>query len=163
MLTLRNFYTHRVEFTKVASTTSGMSPSRYIRLMLLVFVDMFCNTPIGVFAIIVASRAAVLPVSALSQSVGFSSKVESDSSFITASEWKADSLYRAIVEINRWVPVFCSFVFFGFFGFAEEAKKNYRIVYEKSKRVFCGGDRKRPEVTPTPKPRWVDLLFLGEY
>ncbi|KAE9411637.1 STE3-like pheromone receptor [Gymnopus androsaceus JB14] len=137
VLTLRNFYIHRVEFTKVASTTSGMSPSRYIRLMLLVFVDMFCNTPIGVFAIIVSARAAVLPFSTLSQAVDFT-KVE----FITASEWKADPLYHAIVEINRWVPVFCSFVFFGFFGFAEEAKKNYRIVYEKSKKLLGGGDRK---------------------
>lgn len=114
--------------------------------MLLVFVDMLCNTPIGVFAIIVATRAAVLPFSTLSQSVDFN-KVQ----FVTASEWKADSLVRAVVEINRWVPVFCSFVFFGFFGFAEEAKKNYRLAYEKGKKVFGGG--KRAEAVSTPKPR----------
>ncbi|KAJ3875594.1 pheromone receptor [Lentinula edodes] len=146
-LTLRNFYNHRVEFAKVASTNSGMSPSRYIRLMLLVFVDMFCNTPIGVFAIIVSARAAVLPFSALSETVDFTSV-----QLVPASEWKADRLGRAAVEINHWVPVFCSFVFFIFFGFAEEAKKNYRKAYESLKKLFsCGGSR--VEANSTIKPR----------
>ncbi|KAJ3776341.1 pheromone receptor [Lentinula raphanica] len=147
VLTLRNFYNHRVEFAKVASTNSGMSPSRYIRLMLLVFVDMFCNTPIGVFAIIVASRAVVLPFSALSESVDFA-KID----LVPASVWKADRLSRAAVEINHWVPVFCSFVFFVFFGFAEEAKKNYQKAYESLKRLFgCRGSRAKANDNPKTK------------
>ncbi|KAJ3785137.1 pheromone A receptor-domain-containing protein [Lentinula aff. detonsa] len=146
VLTLRNFYNHRVEFAKIASTNSGMSPSRYIRLMLLVFVDMFCNTPIGVFAIIVAARAVVLPFSALSESLDFTSV-----QLVSASVWKANRLDRAAVEINRWVPVFCSFVFFVFFGFAEEAKKNYRKAYESSKKFLgCRGSRMKADGFPKP-------------
>ncbi|KAJ4483532.1 pheromone receptor [Lentinula aciculospora] len=146
VFTLRNFYNHRVEFAKVASNNSSMSPSRYIRLMLLVFVDMFCNTPIGLFAIIVATRAAVLPFSALSETVDFTNV-----QLVPASVWKAERLSHAAVEINHWVPVFCSFVFFVFFGFAEEAKKNYRKAYDCLRKLFgCGGSRGGSNVS---KPR----------
>ena len=32
------------------------------------------------------------------------------------------------LEITRWAAVLCAFVFFGFFGFSDEAKKNYRLL-----------------------------------
>ncbi|KIK67548.1 hypothetical protein GYMLUDRAFT_155738 [Collybiopsis luxurians FD-317 M1] len=149
VLTLRNLYSRRVEFAKVAGNGSGMSPSRYIRLMLLVFVDMICNTPIGVFSIIAASRSAVLPFTTFSETVDFS-KIE----FVPASEWKADTVTRAVVEINRWVPpVFCAFVFFAFFGFAEEAKKNYKKGFESVKRIFSRGQSRDRMQATTPKPK----------
>jgi hypothetical protein len=37
--------------------------------------------------------------------------------------------YQALsLELYRWTPVFCAFSFFAFFGFAEEARKNYRLL-----------------------------------
>ena len=32
------------------------------------------------------------------------------------------------LEINRWSAVLCAFVFFAFFGFADEARKNYCLL-----------------------------------
>ncbi|KAF9061816.1 STE3-like pheromone receptor [Rhodocollybia butyracea] len=157
VLTLQNFYYRRIEFAKVTSNGSGMSPERYIRLMLLVCVDMICNTPIGVFSILVAARAALLPFSTLSQTVNFT-HVE----LVPSSVWKADRLSRAVTEINHWVPVFCSFVFFVFFGFAEEAKKNYRRWYESIKNIFTFG-RSRTEADLPPKPKYVSNIHLAEY
>jgi len=39
-----------------------------------------------------------------------------------------DLVYVVGLEITRWAAVLCAFVFFGFFGFSDEAKKNYRLL-----------------------------------
>lgn len=33
------------------------------------------------------------------------------------------------LELSRWLLVVCALVFFSFFGFAEEARKNYRAAW----------------------------------
>ncbi|KAF7344799.1 Pheromone B alpha 3 receptor [Mycena venus] len=33
------------------------------------------------------------------------------------------------VELSRWAQVFYAFIFFAFFGFAAEARKNYRLAF----------------------------------
>jgi hypothetical protein len=44
----------------------------------------------------------------------------------------------ALLETTRWAAVLCAFVFFGFFGFAEEAKENYRLLASTiAKRLGC--------------------------
>ncbi|KAF5393307.1 hypothetical protein D9757_000484 [Collybiopsis confluens] len=155
ILTLRNFISHRIQFAKLTTSneSGGMSPSRYMRLMLLVFVDMICNTPIGVFTIIaISSHSAVLPFS--SKSADFT-QIE----LVPASVWKADMATRAVVEIGRWVPpVFCAFVFFAFFGFADEAKKNYKKMWIGLKRLF-GKEKVEVHVTvPKPKSRMWSMI-----
>ena len=40
------------------------------------------------------------------------------------------------LELSRWLSVVCAFIFFGFFGFADEAKKNYRSALQTvAKRI----------------------------
>jgi pheromone a factor receptor len=40
------------------------------------------------------------------------------------------------IEFSRWFLVVCALVFFAFFGFADEARKNYRLAYVSvAKRV----------------------------
>jgi len=34
------------------------------------------------------------------------------------------------LELSRWSVIFCAFLFFGFFGFADEARKNYRFAFQ---------------------------------
>jgi pheromone a factor receptor len=42
----------------------------------------------------------------------------------------------ASLETTRWAAVLCAFVFFAFFGFADEARKNYRALASNvSKRL----------------------------
>jgi len=43
--------------------------------------------------------------------------------------WRADVLHQTGIEANRWMVIPCAFLFFGFFGFAEEARKHYRLAY----------------------------------
>lgn len=48
--------------------------------------------------------------------------------------WRTNSLWLAGVELNRWSPVLCAFVFFSLFGFAEEARRNYKAAWKVLKR-----------------------------
>ena len=43
--------------------------------------------------------------------------------------WKDDPKLAIGLEIFRWSLVVCAFVFFALFGFAEEARRDYRRVY----------------------------------
>ena len=39
--------------------------------------------------------------------------------------WRNTPGYEASIELSRWLTVLCAFTFFAFFGFAEEARRNY--------------------------------------
>lgn len=40
------------------------------------------------------------------------------------------------LEMSRWLIIACGLIFFGFFGFADEARKHYRLAAQfVSKRV----------------------------
>ena len=55
---------------------------------------------------------------------------------IPAAVWQADPVGVVSVELSRWFLVICAVVFFAFFGFADEAKRNYRLAYVSvAKRV----------------------------
>lgn len=55
--------------------------------------------------------------------------------------WRHDPRDEISIEMGRWLCVACAFIFFGFFGFADEAKKNYRSALRsvaKCIRYSCG-------------------------
>jgi len=43
--------------------------------------------------------------------------------------WKNYHISHVLFEFYRWSLVACAFTFFGFFGFADEARRHYRLVY----------------------------------
>ena len=50
--------------------------------------------------------------------------------------WQQDQAMVVGIELTRYLPVFCALVFFAFFGFADEARRNYRLAYMSvAKRV----------------------------
>lgn len=46
-----------------------------------------------------------------------------------AIEWKQNPKAIVNLEVARWSCVVCAFIFFGFFGFAQEAHKIYRLAF----------------------------------
>jgi len=48
---------------------------------------------------------------------------------VPRSIWRND--YRSVqaLEISRWTLVLAAFLFFAFFGFPEEARQHYRLMY----------------------------------
>jgi pheromone a factor receptor len=55
---------------------------------------------------------------------------------IPSVAWQADPVEVLSIELSRWFIVICAVVFFAFFGFADEARRNYRLaLVSVAKRV----------------------------
>nr|AER51018.1 pheromone receptor [Lentinula edodes]AGL07754.1 pheromone receptor [Lentinula edodes]AWT57983.1 Pheromone receptor [Lentinula edodes] len=132
-LTLRTFYIRRIQFNHILASNSAINPSRYLRLMLLALIDILCTIPIGIYIIYIDLKGVPLApwISWDDTHFDFGRVV-----LIPAVVWRADPATTAGLQINRWLPVICAFIFFALFGFAEEAMKNYR-------RAFWGKIKKR--------------------
>jgi len=48
---------------------------------------------------------------------------------IPGSIWKNNPDVVVQLELWRWMLVVCAFIFFAFFGFAEEARRHYYLIY----------------------------------
>jgi len=42
--------------------------------------------------------------------------------------WRASPRGEVQLELARWTPIICAFIFFIFFGFADEARNHYRLA-----------------------------------
>ena len=65
--------------------------------------------------------------------------------------WRAQPTLNIPLELSRWLVVVCALVFFAFFGFAEEARKNYKAAWDwiattfrfRSNKNASGGEKKK--------------------
>jgi len=103
-----------------------MTSGRYFRLMGLAGVEVMLTVPLGAFSIYLnASGAPVNRWVSWSNTHYDFSRVEQFPSVI----WRQDQLTEGSIELTRYVVVFCAFLFFALFGFADEARRNYRLAY----------------------------------
>ncbi|KAJ3876744.1 pheromone receptor [Lentinula edodes] len=125
-LTLRTFYVRRIQFNQVLSSNKAINPSRYLRLMLLALIDIMCTIPLGVYVIYISLKGVGLApwISWADTHFDFNRVV-----LLPAVIWRGNPTEFAAIQINRWLPVICAFIFFALFGFAEEAMKNYRRAF----------------------------------
>lgn len=93
--------------------------------MALAGVDMLCSIPIGTYTLVSAANGGVHPWISWDNVHSNYSRVSQVPAFI----WQENrSTYEGIEEF-RWITVACSLYFFVFFGFADEARRHYRLVY----------------------------------
>lgn len=125
-LTLRSFYLRRIQFNQILSSNSAINPSRYLRLMLLALIDIMCTIPLGIYIIYIDLKGIPLApwISWDDTHFDFGRVV-----LVPAVIWRSNPVDNAAIQINRWLPIICAFVFFMIFGFAEEAMKNYRRAF----------------------------------
>ena len=107
------------------SSTPGLSRGRYIRLMTISAVEIFGTIPLGTFYIVHNSKLGVKPWGGWAQTHKNYSKVIQ----VPASIWKNNPNSLLALEMFRWSLVLCAFVFFALFGFANEARQNYRRLF----------------------------------
>ncbi|EIM84333.1 fungal pheromone STE3G-protein-coupled receptor, partial [Stereum hirsutum FP-91666 SS1] len=117
-------YRHRRNFKSLIQASHNLNSSRYIRLMCLGGIEIL-TLPFAAWALAVNIQDGVFP---------WISWADTHSDFgrvvlIPAVLWRSDSLSVMNFEIYRWFLVLAAFVFFSFFGFADEARKHYRLVY----------------------------------
>ena len=131
-MTIIAFYKNRSQFNALLSGNGNITANRFIRLMCLASVEILFNIPIALYVIILQSRVPLNPYISWENVHYDFSHVQQIPSLI----WRSTLQEQIAVEMPRWATVFCAFVFFSFFGFADEAKKNYRYAFQSvAKRV----------------------------
>nr|AOC97513.1 putative pheromone receptor [Flammulina velutipes] len=148
-LTLRSFFVRRVQFTSLLNSTNSINMNRYVRLMMLSICDMAFTVPLAIYVMYIDTTGIPLaPWISWEETHYHWNRVE----VFPASMWRGVKESQITVELTRWLPVFCAFLFFALFGFASEATKNYKKVFwAVSKRV---GYRPKPTAPKFTMPSW---------
>lgn len=95
--------------------------------MCLAGIEVACTVPLGVYAVYLnAAGGAMNPWLGWEDTHRNFSRVDQ----FPAMLWRLDHNGVLALELSRWLVVVCAFIFFGFFGFAEEARKNYRSAVQ---------------------------------
>ncbi|KAJ7732209.1 pheromone A receptor-domain-containing protein [Mycena maculata] len=147
VLSLRAFSARRAAFAQFLSAHNALTPARYLRLSGLALTELLLTVPLAAFTIYLNATA-----SALSPWVSFAdthfdySRVEQIPHFV----WAANESSKIAVELTRWASPACALIFFAFFGFAVEARRNYALFFAFLVTVFWKGAArigiKRPTV-----------------
>ncbi|KAJ3730847.1 pheromone receptor [Lentinula raphanica] len=125
-MVLRTFYVRRIQFHQAISSNGMIKPSRYLRLMLLALIDIMCTIPIGTYTIYISLKSVPLNPWISWDDTHFDfGRVQ----LVPAVIWRSNPATYTSLQITRWLPVVCAFIFFALFGFAEEAMKNYRRAF----------------------------------
>ena len=101
-----------------------MNSYRYLRLICLAGIEALCTVPLTAY-LISHSLTRLRPVVGWDEVHWRFSRVSQYPSML----WRMDKFVIVGLEVTRWAPIVCAFIFFFFFGFADEARKNYRLVY----------------------------------
>ncbi|KJA26520.1 hypothetical protein HYPSUDRAFT_36232 [Hypholoma sublateritium FD-334 SS-4] len=132
VLSLRAFAARRLQFSQLLSANASLTVSRYFRLMALAMTDVLFTVPLAVFTIwLDATATPIGPWISWADTHFNYSRVEQIPSIL----WRQNRLLSVCIEFTRWTTPFCAIVFFAYFGFAEEAKKNYRRTFTALRKV----------------------------
>jgi pheromone a factor receptor len=117
----------RAQFSQfLSSTTTSLSINRYFRLMALATSEIIFTLPFTSYGLYInITQTPIYPWTSWSNIHYMWYTIGTFPAII----WRSDPLAVIAHESNRWSLVFCAFLFFGFFGFAEESLKNYRRAY----------------------------------
>jgi len=130
-----------------------------MRLMALACTEMFLTTPLALLQMIIGLTGQPLEP--------WRSWADTHSNFsrvllIPSILWRNGGMSVVALEITRWSAPLCALMFFLFFGFAEESRRNYRRVIN-SILVTCRIKRETTSVSSssTPSKPWYVSLPLG--
>jgi len=125
LMTILTLARRRSEFNRVLSANRNLNSSRYFRLMGLAGIEMLLQIPWSSVLIYLDVKSGISPWVGWADTHAHFSRVGQ----FPAVEWKSDHIALITLELSRWAIVVCAAIFFGFFGFADEARKNYRLAF----------------------------------
>lgn len=130
-LSIRAFMRRRAQFKELLSGNNNLNSGRYFRLMLLAGIEILCTVPFTTFFMVLNIKRMNPWKSWENTHIYFSAVHQ-----FPAVIWHRIPYAELALELGRWLLVLCAFLFFGFFGFADEARKNYRLAFDSvAKRV----------------------------
>jgi pheromone a factor receptor len=121
-MSIRTFYKRRRQFSEIMAHSQGLNRGRYLRLMALSATEIIGTIPLGTYFIVNNAQIGVTSWKGWAYTHSHYSHVFK----VPSSVWKNDPRACGGFETYRWSLVACAFIFFGFFGFANEARQNYR-------------------------------------
>jgi len=111
---------------EILGSNKSPNQSRYVRLIALSVTQLLCLIPVTILAIYHDIHVVNMHPWISWEDTHFNySAVEQFPSF----EWRSVPAVADGLELTRWFDVLAAFSFFAFFGFAEEARKHYRLAY----------------------------------
>lgn len=133
ILSIRAFAKSHAQFKELLSNNSNISTNRYLRLMMLAGIETLLTVPLGIWSIYSnASVGGIHPWKGWADTHWGFSRVNQIPSIL----WRSNPIAERNLELSRFFIILCAFIFFCFFGFAEEARKNYRSAIQSvTKRV----------------------------
>jgi len=132
VLTIYTLVKHERQFSKIFSSNRNLNRGRYLRLMGLSCIELLGTIPIGTYIIAFYGHYDehfhLKGWESWSQTHnnGHYSAVFQ----IPSSYWKNNPDFKNGFEMYRWLLVACAFIFFAFFGFADEARRHYRLAFK---------------------------------
>jgi len=87
--------------------------------------EMCCTVPVSLFVIYLNAKGGLKPWISWDDTHFDYSRIEQ----IPGLAWRSNYRFMVLMELVRWLPPFSGIVFFCFFGFAQEAQKQYRTAY----------------------------------
>jgi pheromone a factor receptor len=128
VLTIYTLCKRERQFSEMMSSNRNLNRGRYIRLMALSAIEILGTIPIGTYFIVYNAKKPVTSWKSWSQT--HDGHLYSHIFQVPASVWRNTPDESNGLEMFRWLLVACAFVFFAFFGFADEARRHYRLVYK---------------------------------
>ncbi|KIK58801.1 hypothetical protein GYMLUDRAFT_170654 [Collybiopsis luxurians FD-317 M1] len=130
---IRAFNKRRAQFKELLSNNNNLNSNRYFRLMFLAATEICCTMPLSCWSIYLnVTSQPIQPWKGWDDTHSNFSHVGQYPSVI----WHIDQGTAISLETSRWFVIFCAIVFFAYFGFADEARKNYRAaIGSVAKRV----------------------------
>ncbi|KZT19581.1 STE3-domain-containing protein [Neolentinus lepideus HHB14362 ss-1] len=126
-LTLRAFMKRRTQFSEfLNAANSSLTLNRYFRLMALATMEYLFTIPISIYGLTLWLNhpGAMAPFNWAAIHFDFSRV-----GIYPAVLWRYNRDNETSVELTRWSVPFCAFVFFAFFGFADEARRHYKMAF----------------------------------
>nr|ALK27861.1 mating factor receptor STE3-2 [Limonomyces culmigenus] len=124
VLSLRALFQRQAQFSQFLASNKAVSASRYMRLMALAGTDVLSTVPVALLMLVVNCQQAFSPYAWADVHYNFGQVNQ-----LPTFEWAADTWTLVGVQLTRYAAPLCALVFFAFFGFAEEARRNYAAAF----------------------------------
>jgi pheromone a factor receptor len=122
-LSIRALYQTRAQSRAILSVYSNLNSGRYLRLMALSACEILGTIPLAIYAMhLNLENSALRPWISWADTHSGYSRVDQIPSLL----WRSNPIVENSLEMTRWLCVACALLFFGFFGFADEARSRYR-------------------------------------
>lgn len=148
-LSIRAFIKRRQEFNAILrSSSTGLNAPRYFRLMALATAEIIFGLPASIFFMVVGIKNNGVHkwISWADTHADFGRIDKYNKYLLEHGLENAGNVVTVSYQMSRWAFPFIGLLFFAFFGFAAEARKNYSIAFWWVAKWF--GVQK-----PEPKPR----------